>query len=97
MKKDSISRLIHIVSDEKFFELKSGTVYLGVDPTATGIHIGHLLPMQLAKELKERGFKVILLVGGFTGKIGDPTGKTKTREELSDESTELNASGIVTD
>lgn len=92
-----IKRLTHIVSNESFFNLKTGVVYLGVDPTAPGIHIGHLIPMQLAKELQEIGFKIILLVGGFTGKIGDPTGKTKTRENLNESAAENNSLAIVQD
>jgi tyrosyl-tRNA synthetase len=97
MNKKSIERLTHIVSDENFFNLDSGVVYLGVDPTAPGIHIGHLLPMQLAKELQNMGFKIILLVGGFTAQIGDPTGKSKTREELSNETAINNSLGIIDD
>src|SRR3990167_11180208 len=51
------------------------TVYLGVDPTADSLHVGHLVPILLMKRLGDAGHKLIFLVGGGTGMIGDPKEK----------------------
>jgi tyrosyl-tRNA synthetase len=75
-------KLFHQVSDENFFSEKNGKFYLGIDPTGFGIHIGHLIPIKLALTLLENNFEGILLIGGFTGKIGDPTDKNEARKKL---------------
>jgi tyrosyl-tRNA synthetase len=75
-------KLFHIVSDEAIFQEKHGTFYLGIDPTAAGAHIGHLISLRLGIELLNNGFQGIILIGGFTGKIGDPTDKTEARKKL---------------
>ena len=51
------------------------TVYFGVDPTADSLHVGHLVPVLLMKRLGDAGHKLIFLVGGGTGQIGDPKEK----------------------
>src|SRR5579872_5110963 len=51
---------------------KARTVYLGIDPTADSLHIDHLVPIMLMRRLGEAGHKLIFLVGGGTGMIGDP-------------------------
>ncbi|MFH0818502.1 MAG: tyrosine--tRNA ligase [Patescibacteria group bacterium] len=58
------------------------TLYLGVDPTGFELHIGHSVALRKLKHFQELGHKVILLIGDFTGQIGDPTGKDKTRQPL---------------
>ena len=50
----------------------SRTAYLGIDPTADSLHVGHLVPILLMKRLGEAGHKLIFLIGGATGQIGDP-------------------------
>lgn len=62
---------------------KSRTVYLGVDPTADSMHVGHLVPLLLMKRLGEAGHSLIFLVGGGTGMIGDP--KEKGERPMLDE------------
>ena len=62
-------------------ELTSG--YVGFDPTADSLHIGNLVPVMLLKFLQISGHKPIVLVGGATGMIGDPSGKSKERQLLS--------------
>lgn len=61
------------------------TVYLGVDPTADSLHVGHLVPILLMKDLGEAGHKLVFLVGGGTGQIGDP--KEKGERPMLDEKT----------
>ena len=58
---------------------KKRTIYLGVDPSANSIHVGHLVPYMLAYHLVQAGHKVILLIGGATALIGDPSGKDQER------------------
>ena len=55
------------------------TVYLGIDPTASSIHVGNLVPYMLLNHLMKAGHKVILLMGGGTALIGDPGGKSEER------------------
>lgn len=60
-------------------------VKLGIDPTGTELHIGHAVPLRKLKQFQELGHEIIFLIGTFTGKIGDPTGKSETRKMLKDE------------
>lgn len=74
--------------------LQSGqpiTLYLGVDPTGAQLHIGHTVVLRKLAQFQKAGHKVILLIGDFTGRIGDPTGKDKTRVPLTPEQIALNA------
>jgi tyrosyl-tRNA synthetase len=64
--------------------------YIGFDPTADSLHIGHLLQLVFAKRLIDKGHQAILLVGGATALIGDPTGKTDMRKMLSFEEIDNN-------
>ncbi len=57
-------------------------LYLGVDPTGTQLHLGHSLPLRKLQQFADLGHEVILLIGTFTGMIGDPTGKDQTRQPL---------------
>lgn len=63
---------------------KQMTVYLGIDPTGPSLHIGHAIAMKKLAQLQNLGHKVILLMGNFTAKIGDPTDKSAVRKTLSD-------------
>lgn len=65
--------------------LRSGKkikLYLGVDPTGEDLHIGHAVPLNKLRQFQELGHNVILLIGDFTGMIGDPAGKSQTRAAL---------------
>jgi len=67
-------------------ELKSGrrlSMYLGIDPTGPTLHLGHLIPLRKLQLFQELGHEAILLIGDFTGMIGDPTDKTAARRRLS--------------
>jgi tyrosyl-tRNA synthetase len=67
------------------------TVKVGFDPTAPDIHLGHTVLMRKMKHFQDLGHRVVFLIGDFTGMIGDPTGKSKTRPPLSREDIERNA------
>lgn len=66
-------------------------IKLGLDPSAPDIHLGHAVVLRKIKQLQDLGHEVIIVIGDFTGMIGDPTGKSKTRKQLSKEEVEKNA------
>lgn len=72
-------------------EEKSLVIKLGLDPSAPDIHLGHAVVLRKLKQMQDLGHKVIIIIGDFTGKIGDPTGKSKTRKPLTDEQVMQNA------
>lgn len=65
-------------------------VKLGIDPTGSDLHIGHAVPLRKLKQFQDLGHKVIFLIGTFTARIGDPTGKSETRKMLSAEEIQEN-------
>lgn len=67
------------------------TVYMGVDATSPVIHIGHAIQIRKLRHLQDVGCRIILLVGDFTGRIGDPTDKSATRVQLTEEQVRENA------
>lgn len=83
-----------IGEDNLFKKLESGkklVVKVGFDPTAPDLHFGHTVILRKMRQFQELGHKVIFLIGDFTGKIGDPSGKNKTRPPLTDEDIKQNA------
>ncbi|MDL2228276.1 tyrosine--tRNA ligase [Bacteroidales bacterium OttesenSCG-928-K03] len=66
------------------------TAYVGIDPTADSLHIGHLVSVMMLKHLQEAGHQPIVLVGGATGMIGDPSGKSLERNLLDEQSIQYN-------
>ncbi|MCM1991891.1 tyrosine--tRNA ligase [Oceanirhabdus seepicola] len=66
-------------------------VKLGLDPTAPDIHLGHSVVLRKAKQFQDLGHKVIIIIGDFTGMIGDPSGKSKTRKPLTRDEVLINA------
>ena len=66
-------------------------VKLGLDPSAPDIHLGHTVVLRKMKQLQDLGHKIVIIIGDFTGKIGDPTGKAKGRKALSTEQVLENA------
>ena len=71
---------------EEFLEKEEVTAYVGIDPTADSLHIGHLVGVMMLKHFQHAGHRPIALVGGATGMIGDPSGKSQERNLL-DEAT----------
>ena len=76
---------------EKLARGKPLTVKVGFDPTAPDIHLGHTVLMRKMRHFQDAGHRVVFVIGDFTGMIGDPTGKSKTRPALSREEIESNA------
>ncbi|MBU3128230.1 tyrosine--tRNA ligase [Clostridium tagluense] len=66
-------------------------VKLGLDPTAPDIHLGHTVVLRKARQIQDLGHSVIIIIGDFTGMIGDPSGRSKTRKELTREEVLINA------
>lgn len=71
-------------------------VKLGLDPTAPDIHLGHTVVLHKLRQFQELGHQVILVIGDFTGLIGDPTGKSETRRPLTREEIQANAETYAT-
>jgi tyrosyl-tRNA synthetase len=89
--------LIHQVTDPVVLEKldrESLTAYIGFDPTADSLHVGSLLQICNLRRLQEAGHRAIALVGGGTGMIGDPGGKSEERNLLSAEALEANVEGV---
>ncbi|MFW6034899.1 MAG: tyrosine--tRNA ligase [Halothermotrichaceae bacterium] len=66
-------------------------VKLGLDPSAPDIHLGHTVVLRKLKQFQDLGHEVYLIIGDFTGRIGDPTGKSETRKQLTEEEVKKNA------
>ncbi len=79
-------KLIHSLVKNKPLVVK-----LGLDPSAPDIHLGHTVVLRKIRQLQELGHHAVIIIGDFTGKIGDPTGKSKTRKPLSEEEVKRNA------
>lgn len=89
---------IHQITDRDALDGKAATGriagYIGFDCTADSLHVGSLVPIMLLRRLQQAGHKPIVLVGGGTTKIGDPSGKDEARKLLSDSDIERNKAGI---
>ena len=81
-----IKKLEKSINNNKPLKIK-----LGLDPSAPDIHLGHTVILRKLKQLQDLGHEIIIIIGDFTGKIGDPTGKSKMRKSLSDEEVLQNA------
>ena len=78
----------------EIFDSGSVTCYIGFDPTASSLHIGSLVPIMSLAHMQRAGHRPIALVGGGTGLVGDPSGKTEMRQLLTEEMVAANAQGI---
>ena len=79
---------------EELLNKEQVTLYCGADPTADSLHIGHLLPFLTLRRFQEHGHRPIVLIGGGTGMIGDPSGKSEERVLQTEEQVEANVQGI---
>ena len=90
--------LIEQITDEdalsKSLDNESVSLYVGFDPTADSLHLGHLFPLLCLARLQKLGHRPIALVGGATGLIGDPSGKSEERQLLNDDIIEANSLAI---
>ena len=94
-----VRRAEHVVRDEDLEErLKEGRplrVKLGVDPTARDITLGWAVPLRKLRDFQDAGHTAVLIMGDFTARIGDPSGKSETRPQLSKEEVQANAERCV--
>ncbi len=81
-----VSKLRKSLKEDKPLKVK-----LGLDPTAPDIHLGHTVPLQKMRQFQDLGHQAIIVIGDFTGRIGDPTGKSETRKQLTEEQVLANA------
>ncbi len=79
---------------EKQIEKEMTTAYVGIDPTADSLHIGHLVGVMMLKHFQRCGHKPIVLVGGATGMIGDPSGKSQERNLLDEKTLRHNQEAL---
>jgi len=89
-----IKQLTHEEEMKKIFDRSKVTFYIGFDPTADSLHIGHFIAMMFMAHMQRAGHRPIALVGGGTAMIGDPSGKTDMRKMLSKEEIDYNISCI---
>lgn len=91
--------LIHQLTDEtgltKLLQSGPQTVYVGFDPTAPSLHVGHLLQLMTLRRFQRAGHRPIALVGGATGMIGDPSGKSEERNLLSADQLRSNVESVA--
>lgn len=88
--------MIHDIMPGTEEELAKGqtTAYVGIDPTADSLHVGHLVSVMMMKHFQMAGHKPIFIIGGATGMIGDPSGKSQERNLLNEETIHKNMAGI---
>ena len=89
-----IEQTTHDQELTELFERQAVTCYIGFDPTAASLHVGSLVPIMSLAHMQRQGHRPIALVGGGTGMVGDPSGKTEMRKLLTLEALEQNAIGI---
>jgi tyrosyl-tRNA synthetase len=70
-------------------------IKLGMDPTAPDVHLGHAVPLRIIRQFQDWGHKAVLIIGDYTARVGDPTGRNTTRPELSGEEIDANAKTYV--
>lgn len=89
-----IEQMTHPQEMKDLFDKEKVSFYLGIDPTADSLHIGHFISLMVASHLQKCGHRPIILVGGGTAIIGDPSGKTDMRKMLTKEIIEKNVEVI---
>jgi len=89
-----IEQTTHDQELDEYIDQGNITCYIGFDPTASSLHIGSLVPIMSLAHMQRHGHRPIALIGGGTGLIGDPSGKTEMRKMLTTETIEENALGL---
>lgn len=89
-----VDQITHEEALTEALATRSVSMYCGVDPTADSIHVGHLLPFLTLARLQKAGHRPVILVGGATGMIGDPSGRDSERSLLTLEQVQINAEAI---
>ena len=89
-----IEQLTHEKEMRELFQKESVSFYIGIDPTANSMHIGHFVALMVASRLQKAGHRPIILMGGGTAAIGDPSGRTDMRQMLTREQLDSNVEAI---
>lgn len=89
-----VESMTHDEELKEYLNQEVASCYVGFDPTASSLHVGHLLPIMALAHMQRHGHRPIALVGGGTGLIGDPSGKTEMRKFLSLDDVAFNKAGI---
>ena len=89
-----IEQLTHEKEMRELFQKESVRFYIGIDPTANSMHIGHFVALMVAARLQKAGHRPIILMGGGTAAIGDPSGRTDMRQMLTREQLDSNVEAI---
>lgn len=89
-----IEQLTHEKEMRELFQKESVSFYIGIDPTANSMHIGHFVALMVAARLQKAGHRPIILMGGGTAAIGDPSGRTDMRQMLTREQLDSNVEAI---
>lgn len=89
-----IEQLTHEKEIRELFQKESVSFYIGIDPTANSMHIGHFVALMVASRLQKAGHKPIILMGGGTATIGDPSGRSDMRQMLTREQLDANVEAI---
>lgn len=89
-----IEQLTHEKEMRELFQKESVSFYIGIDPTANSMHIGHFVALMVASILQKAGHRPIILMGGGTATIGDPSGRTDMRQMLTREQLDANVEAI---
>ncbi len=89
-----IDQMTHDQEMKDIFDTRRISCYIGFDPTASSFHIGSLVPIMSLAHMQRHGHRPIALVGGGTGLVGDPSGRTEMRQLLTIEAVEQNARGL---
>lgn len=95
MERGFIEQATHEAEIKELLGKEAVTFYIGFDPTADSLHIGHFIQVMVMMHMQNHGHKPIALVGGGTVKVGDPTGKTEMRKMLFSEQIDENAGQIA--
>ncbi len=89
-----VEQLTHENEMRELLKTKSISFYIGIDPTADSLHIGHFVALMVAAKLQKAGHRPIILMGGGTASIGDPSGKTDMRKMMTRETIDKNVACI---
>lgn len=89
-----IEQLTHEKEMRETFDKEKISFYIGIDPTADSMHIGHFVALMVASHLQKAGHRPIILMGGGTATIGDPSGRTDMRQMLTREQLDVNVESI---
>ena len=89
-----VEQTTHGAELDDFAAQGGGTCYIGFDPTASSLHVGSLVPIMSLAHMQRQGHRPIALIGGGTGLVGDPSGKTEMRQLLTPQKVAENAAGI---